>query len=338
MWRKGTEKRRKVDFGSRLAGDANDLLQQLPFPCEHEILAHSQNAQMDGAASQDADLNKICDFAESSAALCAKKSDSENEYERSCSECDRTPVFRSVEGDNVSPLPLSYPKLSDGKSTRESKPAFNARVDRLLAASEKAHQDYLERLHDVYSASTAKKMRLSTSVSPSDSAAGIGALALPQSRHEALDTLAVAAASENCKMSEALMKPSTIILNNIKRENRRRNSQSYKSGKAVTRIASTGTKQSPILVHDPGLAHGIDKLTNKLAHYLGHILAKSDAAAMEPIVAAAEAIAFEATEMHRCENVALTRMMEIEGQRQQIMQEFQEYAKRKEQGNRINRK
>jgi chromatin segregation and condensation protein Rec8/ScpA/Scc1 (kleisin family) len=83
-------------------------------------------------------------------------------------------------------------------------------------------------------------------------------------------------------------------------------------------------------VHDPALVKAVDKLTAKLTELLGQLQAISDAAAAEPILAAAATIALEATEMQRCEQVALTRMAEIEEHRQQIMQGLLEYAQRKE--------
>lgn len=83
-------------------------------------------------------------------------------------------------------------------------------------------------------------------------------------------------------------------------------------------------------VHDQGLTKAVEKLTNKLIQLLGQLQATSDAAAAEPILATAAKIALEATEMHRCEEVALARMVEIEEHRLQIMQGLLEYSKRKE--------
>ena len=83
-------------------------------------------------------------------------------------------------------------------------------------------------------------------------------------------------------------------------------------------------------VHDPGLTQAVGKLTDKLMQLLVQHQLASDAAAAEPILAAAAAIALEATEMRRREKVALERMKEIEEHRLEIMQGLVEYEKRKE--------
>uniref|UniRef100_H3HCA7 TAFII28-like protein domain-containing protein n=1 Tax=Phytophthora ramorum TaxID=164328 RepID=H3HCA7_PHYRM len=91
-----------------------------------------------------------------------------------------------------------------------------------------------------------------------------------------------------------------------------------------------GSERSPVPVHDPALAKAVEKLTSKMAELLCQLHATSDATAAEPILAAAASIALEATEMRRCEEVAMTRMVEIEEHRQQIMLGLLEYTKRKE--------
>uniref|UniRef100_M4B1P5 Uncharacterized protein n=1 Tax=Hyaloperonospora arabidopsidis (strain Emoy2) TaxID=559515 RepID=M4B1P5_HYAAE len=91
-----------------------------------------------------------------------------------------------------------------------------------------------------------------------------------------------------------------------------------------------GTKRKSVQVHDPGLTQAVGKLTDKLMQLLVQHQLASDAAAAEPILAAAAAIALEATEMRRREKVALERMKEIEEHRLEIMQGLVEYEKRKE--------
>jgi hypothetical protein len=108
----------------------------------------------------------------------------------------RASIARLLEIDGISLDPDTYGNASEKPKAREAELAFHARVARLQAASECAHKEYWDRLRDVYSASTAKKMRLTTSKTtdpllPTATAAGEW-----QPRHEALDALAVAAATE----------------------------------------------------------------------------------------------------------------------------------------------
>ncbi|KAF1793559.1 hypothetical protein GQ600_19109 [Phytophthora cactorum] len=237
----------------------------------------------------------------------------------------RASIARLMEIDGVSFDPESYAKQTEEKqAAKEAEQAFHERVDRLQAASEVAHKEHRERLRDVYSASTAKKMRLTAVERPSPSKTAIASSSAPpaswRSRHEALDTLAVVAATEELSETLAPVEPTAP---KVKRTSRRQNSLPLEDG--------TGTEQNPVRVHDPELVKAVNKLADKLAQLLGQLQATSDAAIAEPILAAAEAIALEATEMNRCGEVALARMVEIEQHRQHIMQGLLDYEMRKEQ-------
>ncbi|KAI9996052.1 hypothetical protein PInf_013230 [Phytophthora infestans] len=231
----------------------------------------------------------------------------------------RASIARLMGIDGVSLDPVSFAKLIEEKrAAKVAEQTFHERVDRLQAASEAAHKEHCERLRGIYPASTAKKMRFSTASHPSLSAPvtlSSASSALCQPRHEALDALAVAAATENLS--------DTLTVSKEKRTNRRQNSFSLGVG--------AGTDHNPVRVHDPELAKAVNKLSDKLAQLLGQLQATSDATTAESILAAAAAIALEATEMRRNEEVALARMVEIEKHRQHIMQGLLEYEMRKEQ-------
>ncbi|ETP41913.1 hypothetical protein, variant [Phytophthora nicotianae P10297] len=135
----------------------------------------------------------------------------------------RASIARLMEIDGISLDPERYAKLTEEKrAAKEAERTFLERVDRLQAASEAAHREHCERLRDVYPASTAKKMRLATVDQPSSS----GVASIPPSmppapchpRHEALDALAVAAATEEFNESGATIRPTT---SKGKRPNRR---------------------------------------------------------------------------------------------------------------------
>ncbi|ETL90636.1 hypothetical protein, variant 1 [Phytophthora nicotianae] len=237
----------------------------------------------------------------------------------------RASIARLMEIDDISLDPERYAKLTEEKrAAKEAERTFLERVDRLQAASEAAHREHCERLRDVYPASTAKKMRLATVDQPSSS----GVASIPPSmppapchpRHEALDALAVAAATEEFNESGATIRPTT---SKGKRPNRRQTLLHLEDG--------AGTEQNPVRIHDPQLAKAVNKLADKLAQLLGQLQATSDEATAEPILAAAAAVALEATEMRRNEEVALARMVEIEEHRQRIMEGLLEYEMRKEQ-------
>ncbi|KAE9190298.1 hypothetical protein PF005_g19305 [Phytophthora fragariae] len=204
----------------------------------------------------------------------------------------RASIARLIEIDGLCLDPKRSAKAAEKRKAREEEQAFHARADQLKEASDTAHTEYWSRLRDVYSASTAKKMRLTTRESPTP------------------------AFNPNKPVPPAAKKP--------KRSSRRHNAlPSYEEG--------TGSERNSVQVHDPALAKAVDKLAGKLTELLGQLQATSDAAAAEPILAAAVTVALEATEMRRREEMALTRMVEIEEHRQQIMQGLLEYAKRKEQ-------
>ncbi|KAL4096317.1 hypothetical protein PRIC1_009677 [Phytophthora ramorum] len=226
----------------------------------------------------------------------------------------RASISRLMEIDGICLDPESFSKGAEKRKATASQQAFHTRVDRLQAASEMAHQEYYIRLRDVYSASTAKKMRLTaTTNSPPPSASA---------RHEALDTLAVAAAADQFTEPEAPTQIRAKQKKKLKRDSRRQN--------LLPSQENEGSERSPVPVHDPALAKAVEKLTSKMAELLCQLHATSDATAAEPILAAAASIALEATEMRRCEEVAMTRMVEIEEHRQQIMLGLLEYTKRKE--------
>ncbi|KAG2779070.1 hypothetical protein Pcac1_g10530 [Phytophthora cactorum] len=320
MWRQEVR-----EGGESLQGHANnprDSQQQaLPLTNSEANYAHWQDDQMDRESapivSQDASRD------ESPAVASAAPSRSGGD--RNWGARIRASIARLMEIDGVSFDPESYAKQTEEKQTaKEAEQAFYERVDRLQAASEVAHKEHRERLRDVYSASTAKKMRLTAVERPSPSKTAIASSSAPpaswRSRHEALDTLAVAAATE--ELSETLV-PVEPTAPKVKRTSRRQNSLPLEDG--------TGTEQNPVRVHDPELVKAVNKLADKLAQLLGQLQATSDAATAEPILAAAAAITLEATEMHRCEEVALARMVEIEEHRQHIMQGLLEYEMRKEQ-------
>ncbi|KAE9031784.1 hypothetical protein PR003_g9654 [Phytophthora rubi] len=231
----------------------------------------------------------------------------------------RASIARLIEIDGLCLDPKSSAKEAEKRKAREEEQAFHARADQLKEASDTAHTEYWSRLRDVYSASTAKKMRLTTRESPTP-AVTTSASRQCRNEHEALDTLAVAAATEQFNPN----KPVPPAAKKPKRSSRRHNAlPSYEEG--------TGSERNSVQVHDPALAKAVDKLAGKLTELLGQLQATSDAAAAEPILAAAATVALEATEMRRREEMALTRMVEIEEHRQQIMQGLLEYAKRKEQ-------
>ncbi|KAK1948547.1 hypothetical protein P3T76_000836 [Phytophthora citrophthora] len=199
-------------------------------------------------------------------------------------------------------------QLAEKRKAREAEEAFHAKVDQLEEATQAAHKEYSERLRSVYSASTAKKMRLTSKKSP----AKTGEMSEPRQSNTASETLVVAAATKQIDKPEV----STSKVKETQRFSRRQE--------------GAGIERNPMQVHDPVLAKAVDKLASKLTQLLSQLQAKSDSATAEPILAAAAAIALEATEMRRSQDKAMARMAEIEEHRQQIMQGLLEYEKRKE--------
>ncbi|KAG7391814.1 hypothetical protein PHYPSEUDO_003434 [Phytophthora pseudosyringae] len=229
-------------------------------------------------------------------------------------------IARLMEVEGISLDSEKYAKPAEKRKARVEEQAFHAKVEELEAASETAHKEYWDRLRDVYSASTAKKMRLTSKEAPPQTVA-TSASWQPRCEHEALNTLAVAAATEQFTEPEAPTEPTATNVKKTKPSSRRQNS-----------LPVDGTERSPLVqVHDPSFAKAVDKLAGKLTQLLVQLQATSDAAAAEPILAAAASIALEATEIRRCEKLALTRMVEIEEHRQQVMQGILEYSKRTEQ-------
>eukprot|EP00644_Phytophthora_capsici_P005935 jgi/Phyca11/531832/estExt2_fgenesh1_pg.C_PHYCAscaffold_20218 len=186
-------------------------------------------------------------------------------------------------------------QLAEKRKAREAEEAFHEKVAQLEEATQTAHKEYSERLRSVYSASTAKKMRLTSKKSPVKT----GETSESRRSNEALENLVVAAAATKQIDGSGTSR------------------SKVKEAKRFSRQEGTGTDRSPIQVHDPALTKAVDKL--------------ADTAAAEPILAAAATIALEATEMRRNRDVAMARMAEIEEHRQQIMQGLLEYEKRKEQ-------
>ncbi|RQM16370.1 hypothetical protein DD237_003811 [Peronospora effusa] len=230
----------------------------------------------------------------------------------------RASIARLMEIDGISMDPESSAKIAEKATARMAEQAFNERVDQLVAATVTAHKEYSDRLRQVYSASTAKKMKL-TSAEPLRTTA-------TQSRndYEALDALAMAAASGARHVNEQ-----AASMNSTKGKNAKRTYSLLRNSLPLRDRATA--KRSPIQVHDPTLAQAVDKLTNKLMQLLVQLEAASDAAAaVESIMAAVATIASETTEIGRVEETALARIMEIEEHRLQIMQGLLEYAKRKE--------
>ncbi|CAI5747216.1 unnamed protein product [Peronospora destructor] len=231
----------------------------------------------------------------------------------------RASIARSMEIDGISVDPESSAKIAEKATARMAEQAFNERVDQLEAATVTAHKEYSDRLRHVYSASTAKKMRL-TSAEPLRTTA-------TQSRndYEALDALAMAAASGAPHVSEQAASMNSAA---TKGKNAKRTFSRLCNSLPLRRRATTNG--NPVQVHDPTLAQAMDKLTNKLMQLLVQLEAASDAAAVESIRAAAATIAWETTEMGRFEETALARITEIQEHRLQIMQGLLKYAKRKE--------
>ncbi|ETL90633.1 hypothetical protein L917_10722 [Phytophthora nicotianae] len=319
MWRQETE---GGDENPRCrANVARDPQQLAPLPFANSDdtranYTHWGNDQMDtGSApivSQGASRDEHFD-----AASVASTTPNRSGRDRNWSARIRASIARLMEIEGVCLDSEGYTRLTEEKrAAKEAQQAFRERVDRLQVASEAAHKEHWKRLRDVYPASTAKKMRFTIADHPSPSATTmISSSATPASyepRHEALDALAVAAATE--EFSEPL------TASEANRGSHRQNVSSFENG--------VGTEQNPVRVHDPQLANN---LADKLVQLLGQLQATSDEATAEPILAAAATIALEATEMRRNEEVALARMVEIEEHRQHIMQGLLEYEMRKEQ-------
>ncbi|CAI5733657.1 unnamed protein product [Hyaloperonospora brassicae] len=259
-----------------------------------------------------------------------------------------------MEIDGISMDPKRSSKLEEKNRAKAAEQAFNERVDRLEAATAAAHKKHWDRLQHMYSASTAKKMRL-TSMEPP-----LTTVAL-QSKHdlEALAALATTAAQgaqlANEHVAEGAVAPP--LRQSERTGNRLQDSVPLGAGPGDTagkqqlilchmvspmvavvqyfmfiidRVVCVGTKRKPVQVHDPSLVQAVGKLTDKLMQLLVQHQLASDAAAAEPILAAAAAIALEATEMGRREKVALARMKEIETHRLRIAQGLLEYEQRKE--------
>ncbi|CAH0514007.1 unnamed protein product [Peronospora belbahrii] len=214
---------------------------------------------------------------------------------------------------------------SNDNVARRAKQAFKERVDQLEAATVTAHKEYWDRLQHVYPASTVKRMRLTavenlrTTVTTQ-----------PRNDHEALDTLAVAAASGFQHVDEQEIISTDPVATTVKKA--KRTYSPLHNSLPLGNRASEGTdnEQHPVQVHDPTLTEAVDKLTNKLMQLVVQLEAASDAAAAESIMAAAALIAVEAAEMGRYEEAALARIMEIEEHRLEVMQGLLEYAKRKQ--------
>ncbi|GMF57628.1 unnamed protein product [Phytophthora fragariaefolia] len=231
----------------------------------------------------------------------------------------------------------SYVKAAEKRKAREAEQAFQDRVDRLEAATKAAHKEHLDRLRDGFSASTAKKMRLTWNESLPPAVA-TSASRQHTNEQEALDTLAVAAVAGDIHENQFALtsEPASVKAKKPKRSSQREKTQPLdEAGRSVSTygfaVSASATVSNPVQVHDPTLAKAIGKLSSKLSELLGQLEATSDSAVDETIIAVAAKIALEATEMRRCEQLALTRMVEIEEHRQLIMQGLLEYAKRKEQ-------
>uniref|UniRef100_A0AAV1T5L6 Uncharacterized protein n=1 Tax=Peronospora matthiolae TaxID=2874970 RepID=A0AAV1T5L6_9STRA len=233
-------------------------------------------------------------------------------------------IARLMEIDGISMDSKGSTNREEKTKAKAAEQAFNERVDRLEAATTAAHKKHWDRLQDMYSASTAKKMRL-TSAKPSRTTMAV------QTRYdnEALAALAMAAAPQTqlAKEQDTCSEDATTKMRQFERlEHLLDNSMALGDVPGDT----AGSRRKPVQVHDPGLTQAVGKLTDKLMQLLVQHQLASDAAAAEPILAAAAAIALEATEMQRREKVALERMTEIEEHRLEIMQGLVEYEKRKE--------
>ncbi|KAG1699712.1 hypothetical protein DVH05_012604 [Phytophthora capsici] len=221
-------------------------------------------------------------------------------------------------------------QLAEKRKAREAEEAFHEKVAQLEEATQTAHKEYSERLRSVYSASTAKKMRLTSKKSPVKT----GETSESRRSNEALENLVVAAAATKQIDGSGT---SRSKVKEAKRFSRQEGtgtqllSHLHKAHCVDSCDVFPGTDRSPIQVHDPALTKAVDKLAGKLTQLLNLLQATSDTAAAEPILAAAATIALEATEMRRNRDVAMARMAEIEEHRQQIMQGLLEYEKRKEQ-------
>ncbi|RLN92351.1 hypothetical protein BBJ28_00021549 [Nothophytophthora sp. Chile5] len=90
-----------------------------------------------------------------------------------------------------------------------------------------------------------------------------------------------------------------------------------------------GSQEHPMATHDPVLFRAVEILSGNLTRLLAGLQSTSDAAAAKPILATAAAIALEVAEMRRCEERAMTRMLELEEHRMQITQALLEYEQRK---------
>ncbi|KAG6623306.1 uncharacterized protein IUM83_06300 [Phytophthora cinnamomi] len=296
------------DPGQQPLGDANTNAQGNYAPHDDQMRAPAASQTLTGGTSL-AQPNR-------------------NGGDRNWSARIRASIARLMEIDGLCLGPESYAKAVEKRKAREEEQAFHERVDKLEAASKTAHEEYCTRLRDVYSASTAKKMRLTSSESPPPTVTTSASSASWQRRneHAALDALAVAAATEQLNPNEPAP-PAGLAAAQAKKPKR----GSRRHNALPLDEEGAGTARNPVLVHDPALSNAVDKLACKLAQLLDQLQATSDAAAAEPLLAAAATIALEATEMRRREEVALTRMVEIKEYRQQIMQGLLEYAKRKEQ-------
>ncbi|POM74415.1 Hypothetical protein PHPALM_8636 [Phytophthora palmivora] len=241
----------------------------------------------------------------------------QNPADRSSGERDwsariRASITRLMEMEEIC---MDLSKAAEKRKAQEAEQAFRAKVDRLEAESEIAHNEHWERLRNVCSTSIAKKMRLTTTKIPPASAKESSSW---RPSHEALDTLAVAAVTEQSN------EPGETATKG-KKTKRSRRQDSLPVGE------ESGTEQKVVQVYDPTLVQAVDKLADKLTQLLSQLQTASDEATAEPILAAAANIALEVTKMRRCEEVAMTRLVEIEEHRQQIMQGLLEYEQRKEQ-------
>ncbi|POM64440.1 hypothetical protein PHPALM_20025 [Phytophthora palmivora] len=201
----------------------------------------------------------------------------------------RTSITRLMEMEEIC---MDLSKAAEKRKAQEAEQAFRAKVDRLETESEIAHNEHWERLRNVYSTSTAKKMRLTTTKIPASAKESSSW----RPSHEALDTLAVAAVTEQSN------EPGETATKGKKTKRSRRQD-------LLPVGEESGTEQKLVQVYDPTLVQAVDKLADKLTQLLSQLQTASDEATAEPILAAAANIALEVTKMRRCEEVAMTRLL-----------------------------
>ncbi|KAI9906619.1 hypothetical protein PsorP6_004634 [Peronosclerospora sorghi] len=226
----------------------------------------------------------------------------------------RASITQLMEIEGIS---INSGNVAENISARREEQSFTERVDRLEAATVSIHKEILDRLRHL---SSAKKMRL-TLAEPRCSPM----VTQSSHEHEALTALAVAAASGTQCAQKQTTPSMERAITKAKKPKRTKNIRHN----SLPLNNRAGTERNPVQVRDPTLAQAVHTLTDKLLRLLDQIEATSDAATAETILAAAANIALEASEMKRCEEMALARMMEIEEHRLQILHGLAEYAKRK---------